>query len=732
MRIHLGARLFASFVTVALVGLGSAGYLVDRNVERAAYAQSAALLRTEVVMTGQMTASALFAPLARGDASLQGPVRELGAAVHTQLSLVAPDGALAADSEVEAVDPLASEADAAEVKQALAGGSGEAVRGVGAARRLWVAEAIRRDGRLLGVSRASIPTSTIEAQLREVRRRLAFGAGVALLIAMVSALLIAIGIVRPVRRLAIAARRLGQGELSVRANVSQDDEIGDLGRAIDEMAVGLQRMVSRLDDRNSDMRCVLDSVDQGLVTVDPKGAISEERSARVDLWFGSPPSGTLLWDLFSDLTPDARLSFEIGWSQLVDDLLPLETALDQLPTRITAAARTLQLRYIAIGDDPATRDVLVTITDVTQQVAAERSESFQRDLLRVIERTQSDRAGVVAFLREADGLVTRAVTGEASLPDARRDLHTLKGNCGLHGLQTIASLCHALETSFEENRGLGDAERELLHASWSEMRAAVQLVLGGREDGIAVSREQYREVLGAALAGSPPNVTASMLAEWSLTAVEPSLARLGAAASVLAAKLGKEVDVSVDGGGIRLDGERWEGFWSAFVHAVRNAVDHGLEVPEERRERGKGATGILRLRAVLAHDDFTVELEDDGRGIAWAAIAERLRARGHAAETTEDLVEGLFADGVSTAAEVTEVSGRGVGMSALRAAVRARGGAIEVRSTLNGGTTLRCVFPAACATVDPSWVLEREMARSASCRSGAPTRAARGSLRRAA
>jgi two-component system chemotaxis sensor kinase CheA len=207
---------------------------------------------------------------------------------------------------------------------------------------------------------------------------------------------------------------------------------------------------------------------------------------------------------------------------------------------------------------------------------------------------------------------------------------------------------------------------------------------------------------------------------------------MSTAASALAEKLGKEVDVSVDGGGIRLDSERWERFWSSFVHAVRNAVDHGLEAPEERAERGKGATGILRLRAVLTQDDFAIELQDDGRGIAWSTIAERLRARGHAAQTTEDLVEGLFADGVSTAMEVTEVSGRGVGMGALREVARALGGSIEVRSTLNGGTTIRCVFPGSCATVDPSWVLEREMARSAASRSACPTRADRVALRRAA
>ena len=716
MRIGLGPRLFCGFLVVALVGLGSAGVLVDRNVKRVAFERTADRLRSEVTMTGQMMASAMFAPLTRDDTSLEGPIRELGEAVDARLSLVAPDGAVVADSAIEAGRALVQDSAAPEVAQAIASGRGEAIRGEGSARRLWIAAAVRRDGKLLGVARASVPVATIEAHVTEVRKRLAVGAAIAMLIAALSALIIAIGIVRPVRRLASAARKLGEGQLDVRAKLCRNDEIGDLGHALDEMARNLQGLVSTLDDRNADMQRVLNTVDQGLLTVDLSGAISNERSARIDAWFDRPLAGAKLWAVFPDLGVDAALALEMGWSQFAADCLPDEVIVDQLPKRVRSSSTTFALRYLPIIDDSRSRRFLVVITDVTAQVAAERIEAVQRDLLRTIDRTQRDRAGVIDFLRETDLMLQRVNDVRASDLDMTRDLHTLKGNCGVFGIQSVAALCHTLETKLlAEDRSISSAERAELTRSWSEVRDGVALLLGEKACSFAVSRDQFVDVLGAALSGEASGVTATKLANWMLTPLDVSFARLGEHATSLASKLEKQVEVACDGGGMRLDNERWAGFWAAFVHAVRNAIDHGVELPEERVAGGKLPAGQLALRATLEPKAFVIELSDDGRGIAWKRVGQRLREVGLPSVTTQDLVEGLFVDGLSTADGVTELSGRGIGMSALRAAVQERGGRVEIRSELGAGTSLRCVFPVAAVTVDPAWVLKRELARQAAC-----------------
>jgi two-component system chemotaxis sensor kinase CheA len=106
----------------------------------------------------------------------------------------------------------------------------------------------------------------------------------------------------------------------------------------------------------------------------------------------------------------------------------------------------------------------------------------------------------------------------------------------------------------------------------------------------------------------------------------------------------------------------------------------------------------LWLRTSLNERHFTIEFADDGRGIDWARVAEKAKARGLAAATHSDLVEALFADGLSTREAVTEHSGRGVGLSAIRAACRKLGGKVEVESQPNKGSLFRFIWPAAVVT----------------------------------
>jgi len=190
-------------------------------------------------------------------------------------------------------------------------------------------------------------------------------------------------------------------------------------------------------------------------------------------------------------------------------------------------------------------------------------------------------------------------------------------------------------------------------------------------------------------------VIAARIASWTHTPVQAALTLLGERAQTVAATLGKgPLDVRIEHDRTRLDREHWTPVLSGLVHAVRNAVDHGFEGPEERARLGKPSQPVLQLRARHVDDQFVVEITDDGRGIAWARVAEELRLRGLPAETASDLAEGLFVEGLSTTRRVTDVSGRGIGMSALREAVHARGGTVEITSVGGKGTTLTCRFPA--------------------------------------
>ena len=132
-----------------------------------------------------------------------------------------------------------------------------------------------------------------------------------------------------------------------------------------------------------------------------------------------------------------------------------------------------------------------------------------------------------------------------------------------------------------------------------------------------------------------------------------------------------------------------------LMHIIRNAVDHGLESAPSPGEPSK--SGSLYLRTKLDHSEFVIEIEDSGRGVNWEKVRQLAIQRGLPAKTASDLEQALFADGLSTKANVDETSGRGVGMAAVAAAVRGRGGSIRVRSDGRSGTRIQLSWPASMA-----------------------------------
>lgn len=168
----------------------------------------------------------------------------------------------------------------------------------------------------------------------------------------------------------------------------------------------------------------------------------------------------------------------------------------------------------------------------------------------------------------------------------------------------------------------------------------------------------------------------------------------------MAEALGKAVDLTTAGDGLKLDKAVIEGLYEPVLHLVRNALDHGVETPAAREAAGKPARATLRLAARAQGDTVLVEVTDDGRGLDLARIRQKAVERGliaaEAAAALEDAAaaELVFLPGFSTAATVSDVSGRGVGMDAVRAAVGRLGGRVTLRSQPGAGLTVSLALPA--------------------------------------
>jgi two-component system chemotaxis sensor kinase CheA len=171
----------------------------------------------------------------------------------------------------------------------------------------------------------------------------------------------------------------------------------------------------------------------------------------------------------------------------------------------------------------------------------------------------------------------------------------------------------------------------------------------------------------------------------------------------LSRKLGKQVNLVIEGGETEADKNVVESLFDPLLHMVRNSLDHGVEAPDERAACGKPAAATIKLLARHDSDQVVIEVVDDGRGIDPDVIRHKAYERGLldearlAAITDDEATMLVFAAGFSTAKTVSDVSGRGVGMDVVRNTVEKAGGQIAMTSVKGQGTTVRLELPLSMA-----------------------------------
>jgi two-component system chemotaxis sensor kinase CheA len=193
-------------------------------------------------------------------------------------------------------------------------------------------------------------------------------------------------------------------------------------------------------------------------------------------------------------------------------------------------------------------------------------------------------------------------------------------------------------------------------------------------------------------------MTSRMVPVWQVFDRFPRVVRDAARA------LGKQVEFVVEGQEIELDRSLLDEIGDPIVHLLRNAIDHGLETPDERTQAGKSATGRLMLVAARDRSAVVIRVTDDGKGIDRDRVLARalemgLVEPGRTELSDDELIRLISRPGFSTAKRVTDISGRGVGIDAVHARVRALGGTVDIRSAKGHGTSVTVRLPVTLAIV---------------------------------
>ena len=172
----------------------------------------------------------------------------------------------------------------------------------------------------------------------------------------------------------------------------------------------------------------------------------------------------------------------------------------------------------------------------------------------------------------------------------------------------------------------------------------------------------------------------------------------------LSKKIGKKVAFHTEGEDTEIDRNLVDVISDPLVHMVRNAVDHGIEPPDERTANGKSESGTVQLLAYHSAGRVVVEIRDDGKGLDRETILKKARERGLVSETTtlsdKEIYNLVFEAGFSTAKEVTDVSGRGVGMDVVRRNIESLRGQVEINSKPGQGSVFKMSLPLTLAIID--------------------------------
>ncbi|HEY6876667.1 MAG TPA: chemotaxis protein CheA, partial [Polyangiales bacterium] len=186
--------------------------------------------------------------------------------------------------------------------------------------------------------------------------------------------------------------------------------------------------------------------------------------------------------------------------------------------------------------------------------------------------------------------------------------------------------------------------------------------------------------------------------------IGPTFRRFERLARDLSAQLEKEIELVTEGDETELDKTVLDQLGDPLVHMIRNSMDHGIEPPAERAERGKPVRGRVLLTASHDGGQVVITIKDDGRGLDASAIRAKAEEKGliepgaHLSE--QDTYDLIMKPGFSTAKAVTQLSGRGVGMDVVKRTIESLRGTLSISSQLGAGTTMRLSLPLTLAIID--------------------------------
>ncbi|NJL25195.1 MAG: PAS domain-containing protein [Calothrix sp. SM1_5_4] len=492
----------------------------------------------------------------------------------------------------------------------------------------------------------------------------------------------------------------------------------------EDYARNLEKLVeartAQLNAVNQTLNAILNSLGQGFFTFNQDGDCGDVFTRACEDILEGTPKGRKVWDVLA-VSRAEREQF-LRWSEsLFNEYLPFEDMKSLGPGLFPhSRGRHVVLDFFPIRrEENKITDVVVVATDKTTEHEAQVALESERQFAGMIVRYTKNKDQFLSFLATVGPSVARlksmvsAGMGGAEIGECFRVLHTLEGEAGTFCLRELRDSARASQHVLEVHKGattMPEAARLELLASLTNLEERFQKFLEESRDlfrlprgqvgrTVELSVDSLNEFLGELRRSPQHDSLARRYQDLFLKIpIEDRLKYFDGLVQSVAERLGKKVQpLAIEGGDVRIFPEPYQNFFSSLVHAFRNAVDHGLESPEERDWAGKPHAGRIEVHVSRQPGEIRLVVADDGKGIDPAVIREKLKGKfpsqDFSLQSDEDIIQNVCRPGFSSRDSIGEFSGRGVGLDALREEVLRLGGAIHIQSKVGEGTRIEITLP---------------------------------------
>ncbi|MEZ0392049.1 MAG: ATP-binding protein [Pseudobdellovibrionaceae bacterium] len=501
----------------------------------------------------------------------------------------------------------------------------------------------------------------------------------------------------------------------------KENVILDLQKAQAELEKYSKNLEKMVDERTTEIRklnqmmtALLDSLHQGFFIFNQAGLCLEVSSKACETTIEGKPAGKNIWDVLK--LPEKQIpGFKKWMTTLFAEMLPFEDLSPLGPQSLPhSQGLHIQIEYYPLRSSEGAMDgVVVVASDITKLVEAQREAETERAHAKMILTLIQHKRQVLSFLQESEVLLqelkSELTKGSAASPENLfRCLHTLKGGAATFSIKPMADQAHTAETLLtdwktEKAPVLFEKLKESsfsIETHFKTFSVENEKILGSPEKMKERWVELPAKILHQFQSQLPATLQESFLETFLMEPISEFFHQYNDVALSVAEREMKQLHPLVfHNSSLPVLPEPYSQLFSTFIHAYRNAVDHGIESPDQREKAGKSWEGKIEtffsLKTETTGAWLEIEVKDDGGGVDPAKIRSRLQSKGMdvSNETDEQVIQHLFDSQFSTKEVVTETSGRGVGMDAILHAAKSIGGTAWVESKLGQGTSLKVRVP---------------------------------------